>query len=911
VQSLIKLIIKRPKFVFAALVLVSLAAATQLGKLNIVVDTAGLMKVGDPELTFDQLTQETFGSNNIVVVYVEDKALFTTVKLTALAEVNRKLEELDAVAHVNSLFSLEHYERVGERLEVRPLIGETLPQTAVQLDALRQAALHNPFARNLLASDGSAMLFEIHVRGGVRAADLELQLLQEIEQAIAPLRRTAISFSSEAKPFERVFLSGPPYLRQQLDDAITTGQGTLVVLVLLLLVLYLLIRLRSLSGLLVPLVIAGLSSLWTLGFMAAVGLPISLLSAIVPVLIAVFGALMGSVLLDCYQQGERSRAGTKSAALLAMAAKVGLGMSLSFAALYLSFLLLILHPIEILRQFGLVASAGLLFSFILAWSLTPLYLLTFGGLPVGPEQQRRSLLEHAADALLLVLNAKKHTVLLLSALLCLIAGSGVFWIKLNNEPRAFFATSSPVHTRSDIIAERIHGTQTFAIVFSAENDGAFQDPQLLNEVKKVQDFIRQMKLFDSTLSLVDQVALLNRALHDGDEQYYRIPPATELEQILRSVLNRGGISAYASAHFGQTLIRVWHQHPNSHELDRALTRLQEFTNTLDRRLSVRISGESVLLNTAAHSLVAGLTKSLLGLLGILLVLVSVLFLSIKAGLIVLIPNLIIVFALFGLLGYFAIPLNIGTVMAPIVVLGIAVSYTLRLMLHYNDEVGQGGNSKQAMERALRAELPPIISATLAFLLGFSVLLAASLKPVSYFGGLSALLLLLALLANLFITPQLLTSMRFVTLWRMMTVTVGRKTLDDCELFRGMHAWQIKQIILLSQVQQVKAGDVFIRQGDIGHEMFVILEGTARVEKAAIEGGEEAQVLNYPHEGEVIGELALISQQERLASVVAETDLVLLVLEWRTLERLGRFLPMISARLFLNIARIIGQRFARE
>jgi uncharacterized membrane protein YkgB len=450
--------------------------------------------------------------------------------------------------------------------------------------------------------------------------------------------------------------------------------------------------------------------------------------------------------------------------------------------------------------------------------------------------------------------------------------------------------------------------QTFAIVFSAERDGAFQDPQLLHEVKKVQDFIQQMKLFDTTLSLVDRVAQLNRALHDGDVAYARIPVAAELEKILTTLLNRGDIGSYASANFGQTLIHVWHRHSNSHELDRALLRLQEFTNTLDKRLDVRITGESILLNSAAHSLPGKLVKSLFVLMGILFVLISVLFLSIKAGLILLLPNVIIVFALLGLLGYFGIPLNIGTVMVAVVVMGIAVSYTLRLMLHYNEEVGRGGGSRRAMEQALRTQLPSIILATLAFLVGFGVLLTASLKPVSYFGGLSALLLLLALLANLFITPHLLTSMRFVTLWRMMAVTIGRKTLDNCELFRDMHAWQIKQIILLSHVQQVKAGDAFIRQGDLGHEMFVILEGTARVERTAADSG-QVQVLAYAHEGDVSGELALVAQRERSASVIAETDVKLLVLEWQTLERLGRFLPMISARLFLNIARIIGQRFA--
>ncbi|MEZ5590098.1 MAG: cyclic nucleotide-binding domain-containing protein [Gammaproteobacteria bacterium] len=137
----------------------------------------------------------------------------------------------------------------------------------------------------------------------------------------------------------------------------------------------------------------------------------------------------------------------------------------------------------------------------------------------------------------------------------------------------------------------------------------------------------------------------------------------------------------------------------------------------------------------------------------------------------------------------------------------------------------------------------------------------------------------------------------------------REIINNCDLFKNMHTWQIKQIILLSQVQHIEAGTVFIQQGEVGHEMYVILAGTARVETVSTEGSR--QLIITLHEGQVIGEVALVSQAERTADVVAETDLQVLVLEWKALERLGSFLPMISARLFLNIANIIGNRLADE
>lgn len=66
---------------------------------------------------------------------------------------------------------------------------------------------------------------------------------------------------------------------------------------------------------------------------------------------------------------------------------------------------------------------------------------------------------------------------------------------------------------------------------------------------------------------------------------------------------------------------------------------------------------------------------------------------------------------------------------------------------------------------------------------------------------------------------------------------------------------------------VPQGEVLMRQGEVGHDFYLIIEGMARVER----DGEV--VANVTH-GAIIGELALVGAGQRTATVVADTDMVL-------------------------------------
>jgi CRP/FNR family cyclic AMP-dependent transcriptional regulator len=88
--------------------------------------------------------------------------------------------------------------------------------------------------------------------------------------------------------------------------------------------------------------------------------------------------------------------------------------------------------------------------------------------------------------------------------------------------------------------------------------------------------------------------------------------------------------------------------------------------------------------------------------------------------------------------------------------------------------------------------------------------------------------------------------------------------------------QLAQVARMAEHLDVEAGEVILREGRLGRELFVILEGTATVTRAG-------HVVNVLETGDYFGELAAIEAVPRSATVTATTDLEVLIIGPREFE----------------------------
>jgi hypothetical protein len=233
-----------------------------------------------------------------------------------------------------------------------------------------------------------------------------------------------------------------------------------------------------------------------------------------------------------------------------------------------------------------------------------------------------------------------------------------------------------------------------------------------------------------------------------------------------------------------------------------------------------------------------------------------------------------------------------------------VDDTLHFMVRYNRNLKTTYDEEYAIGTTMREEATPIISTSIALALGFSVLSQSSFVPVVYFGMLSALVMLMALLAEFLLTPILLASTRLVTLWDMMSLHLKDQLVKECRLFKGMRVWQIKKLILLSRIHEYKEGDFIMRAGDPANEMYILLDGS--VDVCLVKENGERKVIDSAVIGRVFGVFQVGGEdQKRQASALATRDSTVLIISWLTIERIARFYPRITTLFFRNLSNLLG------
>ncbi len=88
--------------------------------------------------------------------------------------------------------------------------------------------------------------------------------------------------------------------------------------------------------------------------------------------------------------------------------------------------------------------------------------------------------------------------------------------------------------------------------------------------------------------------------------------------------------------------------------------------------------------------------------------------------------------------------------------------------------------------------------------------------------------------------------------------------------------QLREVARIAERLHIQAGEVILREGRLGRELFVIVEGTATVTRAG-------RVVNVRHGGDYFGELSAIEAVPRSATVTAATDLDVLIIGPREFE----------------------------
>jgi hypothetical protein len=197
---------------------------------------------------------------------------------------------------------------------------------------------------------------------------------------------------------------------------------------------------------------------------------------------------------------------------------------------------------------------------------------------------------------------------------------------------------------------------------------------------------------------------------------------------------------------------------------------------------------------------------------VLLILMSGLFLSVRTGLMTLVPNVVPIVVLFGTMGFLGIDLNISTSMIAVIAIGIAVDDTIHYFNEFNLQLRKTGDQERAIVAVVRSVGRPIVFTALALSAGFLVLCLSNFRPIQQFGYLASLTMSVGLITELLITPGLVTSTTVITIWDLLFVKLGPEPQREIPLFYGLRPLEARIVVLMGRLASAEHGELITRRG---------------------------------------------------------------------------------------------------
>jgi predicted RND superfamily exporter protein len=913
------LIVQWPKLTLLLGLLLTSFFADHALHLRIDSSVENLYAQDDPNKKYYDEVRTLFGSDDMGVIGLVTENVYTPATLEKIKRITAEVEKVDGVESVLSLTNVR--DPMADVVNL-PLLIPRIPTDPAALDGLRRKVEDNPIYLNVVSRDGKGAAILIFFKQQIGEDQSSQKRRDDRLQEIV---------AREQGP-GKLYLTGMQHITLNESQLMLRDLRTFTPLSLAVIMVVLGFCFRNVRGVLLPLMSVLCGVVWTLGIMVLTGEAITIGTLVLPSLLIVIGSTYSIYIIAQYED-EIQKGGTVEEVVLRALTRVSVPVTVAAFTTVVGFATLLVNRIGTIRALGLYAAVGFACLTVVVLTLMP------AALTLLPLPQRR-VARKGSDRLAALLAQVGHfdrqyrvSIMVAAALLIIPCVLGVSRIRADSNFIRYFKKNSPVRRANEIIGEKIGGTQNFDIIInSGKKDGATTF-DLLKRIKGLQTHLATLPGIDQTVSMVDYCELLDRAIQRNrtrDEVGGRkegktlAPPVTsagtpmttfwEHPEQLRGVMqlvymNPDAFAAVLSwdSSIARVVVRTWLT--SSSDIVRAANEVRRYGKEhFPPEVTVRPTGSLILLNEATEDIVWGQITSLGFALVVILIVLSLLFLSVKVGFLSLLPNILAILLFFGVMGMTGITLNLGTSIIASIAIGIAVEDAIRYLARLSDEIRTTHDQEKALFQTISTVGKPIIYASTALGLGFLVFLFSSFVPIQKFGFLTALTIAAAFVNDLVLLPALLATTRIITLWDLLYLKLGTDPHKTIGLFEGLRPSQAKIVTLMGELKAFPQGQAIVRQGELGNEMFVLIGGKAEV-RVTVKG--QSRVVRELNRGDVFGEMGLIRHHERTADVIAAEDVEVLVVNERFLTLMQRRYPRIGAKIFLNVAKILSDRLERE
>ena len=806
-----KTVLGRPFLMLALLLGVLIFFSANVSHFRLDASADSLLLEDDEDLrVFRQMSERYQIRSFIFVAFIPNQDLFAQSTLNVISQIKDQITALDGVESVVTLLDVPLLKQhKGSLLEIVSSY-RTLESPLADREKARDELTVSPiFSDLVISADGKTTALQVNLAENTQLIALQAErdqlllrsqqanftvtkkkLFDRVKQAYVVAKHDADQHNHQLieqlrgimgqyRDHGQLVLGGVPMVA---DDMITFIRNDLLVFgcgVFLFLVLILSLIFRQPRWVLLPLISCAYAGLTMVGLLGFMDWPVTVISSNFVALMLIITMSMTVHLIVRYRQLERDEPGWSQQELVFKTTRKMFWPCLYTAlTTIIAFGSLVFSDIKPVIDFGWMMSLGLGVTFLTCFLLFPAMLVLLGHASRAQIQTTRPF--HFTLGLAQLTEHHGRWILVLAAVLAGLSFIGMMRLEVENSFVNYFDEDTEIHRGLRVIDDQLGGTtpldilirfpeaerslaleeedEELKLLLGATDTGGDQDywftPDKIELVKKIHDYVGTVYGIGKVMSVASLVRVgeeINKGPFDAFELaivYKRMP------QDLKSTL----IDPFISVADNEARISV-RVKDSLADLRRAellkqlrVGLVQDVGLAEDR---LQITGLLVLYNNMLQSLFKSQIEALgVVMLGIAIMLL-ILFRSWALAIIGIIPNLLAAVSILGLMGLIGIPLDMMTITIASITIGVAVDNSIHYLYRFREEFLHHRDYVKTL-RNCHASIGNAISYTaITIIAGFSILTLSNFVPTIHFGMLTALAMLIALLASLTLLPKLL------------------------------------------------------------------------------------------------------------------------------------------------------------
>lgn len=706
----------------------------------------------NPQLRAFEAIQDTYTKtdNVLFVLSPDDGDVFTHKTLDTVEWLTREAWQIPYSLRVDSISNYQHTEAEGDDLLVGDLVEEALLFSDGQLRKVRDVALNEPLLVNRLVSpDGAHTGINVTIQLPGKRLD-EVPVVAEFAEKLAQR-------AMERNPDVVVRVTGLVAMNATFPKMAQQDMMTLYPAMLVIILLTMAFMLRSLSGVLVSMLVLIMSVVATLGLAGWLGITLSPPTTSAPVMVMTLAVADCIHIIVLFLLALRKGEEKQEAMMESLRLNLG-PVFLTSITTAIGFLSLNFSDAPPFRDLGNMAAMGVMVAFVLSLTFLPAMLMI---LPVRPGQlhtRGQGAMEKLAEFII------RHR----RALFWSMGGVILFLVvqvprnQLNDEFIKYFSENVQFRVDTDYAVEHLTGIYLLEYSLPAPGDGQVTDPEYLRLVEQFANWLRQQPEVLHVNTITDIMKRLNKNLHGDDPDWYKLPDNRELSAQYLLLYE-------FSLPFGLDLNNQINVRKSATRLVASLKSISsERLLALDRKaqawlgehapkqMHVQGASPSVMFANIGHRNIRAMLKGTTVALVLISLILMVSLRSVRIGLLSLIPNLAPIGMAFGLWALFVGQVGLALSVVSGMTIGIVVDDTVHFLSKYlRARREQGLSSEDAVRYAFHTVGTALWVTTLVLMLGFGILALSDFELNAGMGLLTAVTIGLALLADFLFLPPLL------------------------------------------------------------------------------------------------------------------------------------------------------------